>query len=405
MKVRIMKKIKEMKKIITKMKTKKKAKKKKKKKKKEKKEVKDNKKENELTPIGKEEKNITPLNNKNTKLTPECNKQNIKNEFLGDPQKLKFKEYLTNINSSKGWICNIEVYISIKDNIEYLVYDNYYNYNLDIMRIEDKTIITSLKGHNYYTSVIRYYLKDNNEEYVLSCDEYNIVIIWDIGDYYKKKYKIQEKGYSGYIKDALLLFNIFNMNYILLSSNANEYSQLYEFNKKTKYIKKINGTNKYYTFYMIPWEYNNKYFIIECGNKIISINNLLENENYAELSMEPEYNHGCGFIYKDNYLCVSDNYNGFIRVWDLIKKVIYKQINYNIYRGYEIIAWNNTYSILGTTGSFVIFDIEEGKVVKKINSDNNYNLKGIKKIRLKKYGECLICSDENYGIQLFNFKD
>ena len=139
---------------------------------KEKNQVKEDNQEKNITPIEKDEKNIIPLSNKKKDLTPD-NKQNLKSQFKENPKNLKFKEYLTNISSSKGWICNIEVFTSIKDNIEYLIYDNYYNYNLDILRIEDKTIITSLKGHNYYTSVIRYYLKDNEKEYILSCDENN----------------------------------------------------------------------------------------------------------------------------------------------------------------------------------------------------------------------------------------
>ena len=76
------------------------------------------------------------------------------------------------------------------------------------MRINDKTIIISLKGHNNITTVIRYYIKDNKEEYILSCDWNKLVIVWDIQNNFNKKYNIQVKD-SGMIWDALLLFNIF----------------------------------------------------------------------------------------------------------------------------------------------------------------------------------------------------
>ena len=68
---------------------------------------------------------------------------------------------------------------------------------------------------------------------------------------------------------------------------------------------------------MIPWLYKNKYYIIECCYKKISINNMLEDECYANLTMNPEGLHCCGYIYNDNYLCVSDNNNNCIRIWDL----------------------------------------------------------------------------------------
>ena len=91
------------------------------------------------------------------------------------------------------------------------------------MRINDKTIIISLKGHNNRTTVIRYYIKDNKEEYIISCDLNKLIIIWDIQNDYNKKYNIQAE-YSRIILDALLLFNIFNKNYILISSYyKNEY--------------------------------------------------------------------------------------------------------------------------------------------------------------------------------------
>ena len=92
------------------------------------------------------------------------------------------------------------------------------------MRIKDKKIITSLKGHNAKTTVIRYYLKDNKEEYILTCDADKLVIIWDLQNNYKK-YIIQSK-YKGSIGDALLLFNIFNNNNILLSSYNINYLNL-----------------------------------------------------------------------------------------------------------------------------------------------------------------------------------
>ena len=75
---------------------------------------------------------------------------------------------------------------------------------------------------------------------------------------------------------------------------------------------------------MIPWLYKNKYYIIECCNEKISINNMFENEIYANLTMDPEGSHYCGYIYKDQYLCVSDDDNKCIRIWDLMNKVIYK---------------------------------------------------------------------------------
>jgi len=199
------------------------------------------------------------------------------------------------------------------------------------------------------------------------------------------------------------LFNTFNNNYILLSCyNNNEYSKLYDFKENPNLIRNIYGTNENETYFMIPWFNNNKYYLIECCNNKISINNLLEDEHYANLIMEPEGKHFCGILYKDNYLCVSDYCNQNIRIWDLINKVIYRQIKYDAGQGFEIISWNNTYSILGAHGCLIIYNIEENKIIKKIVSDvTSHSLTGIKKIKLTNLGECLICSDSSYGIKLY----
>ena len=234
--------------------------------------------------------------------------------FKEDPCNLKYKQNISNNNLCVGALRNFDIFKRIKDNIEYIVYNNKSNYNIDIKRINDKTIISSLKGHNKKTTVIRYYIKGNNEEYILSCDCDNLVIIWDIHNNYNIKYNIKLK-FSGYIYDVLLLFNIFNKNYILISNDSeNEYSKLYEFKDNLPFIRNIYGTNKNNTYYMIPWLYKDKYYIIECCYYKISINNMLEDECFANFNKEPEGYHLCGYIYNDNYLCVSDDDNKYIRI-------------------------------------------------------------------------------------------
>ena len=128
-------------------------------------------------------------------------------QFKEDPNNLKYIEHITNNNSCGGCLFNFALFNGIKDNIDYIVYNNKNNYNIEIMRINDKIIINSLKGHYNRTTVIRYYINDNKEEYILSCDYNKLLIIWDIQNNYNKKYNIEIK-YSGNIYDALLLFNI-----------------------------------------------------------------------------------------------------------------------------------------------------------------------------------------------------
>ena len=168
--------------------------------------------------------NIIKENNENNKFKTIME---IYVKITRDPTNLNYKKDIT--NNIKGWglLNNFAVYNGLKDNIEYIVYNNKNNYNLDIMRIYDKAIINSLKGHTTGTNVIRYYINNNREEYIISCDKKNLVIVWDIQNNYNKKYNIKVNDF-GNIWDALLLFNIFKKNYILISSwNKDEFSKLH----------------------------------------------------------------------------------------------------------------------------------------------------------------------------------
>ena len=115
-----------------------------------------------------------------------------------------------------------------------------------ILPWSNHTVIKTLKGHKNKIRVIRYYHnknnKINNEEYILSCDSDKLIIIWDISNNFNQKYYIQE-NFKGDINDSLILFNIFNKNYIITSSdnygNYNEYAKLYELKENNLIIIEI----------------------------------------------------------------------------------------------------------------------------------------------------------------------
>ena len=71
---------------------------------------------------------------------------------------------------------------------------------------------------------------------------------------------------------------------------------------------------------------------------------MIEDELYSELIQEyDESGHFSGFIYeKENidYLC-SSSFNGYINIWDLYNKSIFKILNINNCKLYNIIDWNN----------------------------------------------------------------
>jgi len=355
------------------------------------------------------------INNKFNKIINIYNKMNNKNEyhnFENDPNNLKFKIDITNTNEDSG--CNdiFEVFISYKDNKEYIISPNKDNYNLDIFTLLDNKIIKSLIGHKNHIRTVRYFLnnKDYNE-YLISADENKIVIIWDITNNYNIKYQINT-NYDSDIHSCLLVFpHNNNDNYIITStdstSNDNDKSatKIYSLNSGN-FIKYINNTNNNQINYLLSWtnKKNNKYYLIQSAVCKTIINNLLEDELYCELINEPEDYHNSGFIYSidnNDYLCNS-SINGYINIWDLYNKNIFKVINTNNCYLMHIIQWSNKYIITANynNNTFKIINLENG-AIKDIKNQHTYSVICIKKIYHPNYGESLLSAGEDNAIKLW----
>ena len=357
-----------------------------------------------------EDNNYNKLNKIDKLYNEYINKINY--EFKKEPTYLKFKLNITNNNTKFGWNDKFEIFISYKDNKEYLISPNKNNYNLDIFRLLDNDIIISLKGHNYIIRTIRYFInKKNYNEYLISGDDDKIVIIWDITNNYNIKYQI-DTNYGGSIYSCLLIFpNNIDDNYIITSTFSKSYNneksatKIYSLNNG-KFIKYINNTSNYHIYYLLSWynKMNNKYYIIQFLNCKIIINNLVEDELYSELKQKPEDNHYSGFIYNkddNDYLCTS-SCNGYINIWDLYNKKIFKIINTNNCKLSHIIQWNNKYIIVADANnkSFKIIDLEDNKISDIGGQHKNY-VKSIKKINHPLYGESLLSAGDDNIIKLW----
>ena len=345
-----------------------------------------------------------------TNLNEYRNKINYK--FKKEPN-LKYKLDITKTNTSYGWNDIFEIFISYKDNKEYLISPNKNTFNLDIFTLLNNQIILSLKGHKNNIRTIRYFINNKNyNEYLISGDDNRIVIIWDITNNYNIKYQIDTQ-YKDDIYSCLLIFphNI-DDNYII-TSTCNESkdidksaTKIYSLNNG-QFIKYINNTNYNTIYYLLSWynKRNNKYYIIQFSFGKIIINNLIEDELYSELIQEPEDCHLSGFIYeKENkdYLCSSSG-NGYINIWDLYNKKIFKVININNCYLVHIIEWNNKYIIVADCDnkSFKIIDLEENKIICDINGQHTDEVLCIKKVYHPLYGESLLSGARDNSIKLW----
>ena len=339
----------------------------------------------------------------------------INYKFCKDPQNLKFNCDVVNTNTPLGCNDTFEIFVSFKDNMEYLVSPNRNNYNLDVINIVENKIIVSRKGHKNTISSIRYFINiyDNFEEYLVSADKDNIVFVWDVTNNYIIKYKINT-NYKDDIYSCLMVFNASNTGAnILVTSSYNSKGK--EENASTKlysmsdgeFLKYIPITNEDSVYYLLSWfnKKNSKHYIIQFCYMKITINNLLEDEIYAILVQEPEENHFCGFIEhreKTDLLYSSSN-NGYINVWDLYKKELYNVIDTGEYLLCYMIQWNEKFIIVADCNnkSFKIVDIEKNEVVKNIGGQHKKEVICVKKFIHPLFGESLLTADCDKTIKLW----
>ena len=338
----------------------------------------------------------------------------IRYNFTKNPN-LKFRLVISEKNNSFGMNDLFEVFISVKSNIGYIVLkDN--NYNLNIFRLIDNKKIISLQGHKAQIFMIKYFINvKETKEYLISADDNQIIIIWDISKDYRIKNCINT-NYDEQIFSCILFFGQFiDENYIITStysiSDNNEISssKIYSFSDG-KFIKYLFNTNSESIYCLISWfnSKNNKYYIIQLGKVKIIINGLID-DKYYELIKQNEYRFFSGFIYNKNnidYLCTS-SYNGYINIWDLYDKKIFKtiRISNNIYKSYlfQIIQWNDKY-IIAVDGfnSFKIIDLDINKVISEFGEKDTKNIKSIKKIYHPIYAESLLTYDKDGTIKLWS---
>ena len=357
--------------------------------------------------------------NKKMKLEHDSEYKNkIRYKFVKDPTKLKFKSDITTTNASFGYDL-FEIYISYKNNKEYLVSPNSINYNLDIFKLKNNQIIASLRGHENQITTIRYFINFNSKnEYLISADINKYVIIWDITNNYKKIQSINTK-YKDSIFSCLLMFPIeINNFYIITSSFANSgndedsSTKLYlsSYDQPTKYIQ---NTNNIPIFYLLPWfnKQNKKNYLIQFSRSKIIINNLSNDEKYNELITQPVGNHYCGLIYREgnkDYL-LSSSTNGYVYIYDLNNQNDYIRpiINTNGCLLTNIINWGNNYIIATDfhNKSFIIYHYCFSNnmliVDNFINICHNDKLVCIKKINHPIYGESLLGVTNDNRIKLW----
>lgn len=344
------------------------------------------------------------------------NKNSLHNNLNFSKPNFKFIKIVRE-NNYCGLNDIFEVFASIKRKDIYLASSNP-NYNLDIISIKDIEnckVITSLKGHLYYINFIKYFKKEEKEEYLISADKDRVIIIWDIINDFSKYYKIETYSSIGEISCALICFNFIDSNknienYIIFSFNRENYTNIHSLYKKKK-IREIKYTNTYNTNYLVFWENKNTLFELSEGkifmyNREFILDKVLISDSY-------ELNFNFGFIYNDkneNDCFIFSSSSGNIYYYNLVKDKLISiiSINNNPIKDKNclcyFIQWSNRYVIACDyyQKGFKVIDLETSSVIDSISNQHKGGVICAKKIYHPNNGECLLTAGNDEKIILWN---
>ena len=339
-------------------------------------------------------------------------------EYVFSNPNLKYKEIISD-NIFNGGI--FEIFTSLKNKELYLAIPNK-DYIVDIILLQNNQLVNSLKGHKYYVKICKYFQnKYKKNEYLISSDIENVVIIWDITNNYSIYDKICDyKTSLGYISAIICLNNI-NFkdkkdDYLIFAFNCRYYTYVYSLNNKQK-AGIIDKTNEHNTYYLLLWfnkrDINN--YLIELSENIF-IYNIKENKLYYIVKVG-DYNNSktnSGFIYNKNnndYLFFSCN-SGIIYQLNLQTKEINKIFSIKFYNKEKIyfsylVQWSNKYMIVCEyyNKGFKIIEIEDDnkfRIVSSIRGKHSGFIIYAKKFFHPIYRESLLTSGTDNTVILWS---
>ena len=320
-----------------------------------------------------------------------------------DNFKLKFMIDLLN-DSYSFYSFNNNSFVVFKslDSIIYIIYSNKNN-SLISYNLGNRQKISEIKNaHNISISNIRFYLdKINKKDLIISASaDDNNIKLWNIKNF-ECLYNFKNINKTGFLYSACFLND--NMyNYIITCNctwkGISEPIKIFDF--KGNKIKEINNSKDKTFFIDIFYDKQKKInYIITANKGHIKSYNYNTNNIYRIYCDNDQKEHDYAIIndFNEKKELIESSEDGNIRIWNFYSGNLLKKIKVSNDDLYGICLWNNKYLLVGCEEKTIkVLDLEKKIINNYIKGHNKYII-SIRKMNLKKYGECLITQEAGNG--------
>ena len=292
----------------------------------------------------------------------------------------------------------------------YIIYANFYksiiSYNLSKKKI-DKDNKTA---HSCYISCFQYYYEqDSHQEIIMSLSYLDRNIkLWTFKNW-QCIINVKEIYSDGYLYSAYI-FNKNKMNYFIVSNFSDKISdyihpiKVYNYKgRKYKFIQDIKDSN-FNTLLVKTFAYNNKIFIVACGEEKIISYNFDENSLYKKYEDNITTNIFSFTIFhkEESIRIISSCDDKYIRIWNFLTGELLNKIKINCIklRGISIYDEKNLFVGCGDN-SIKLVELEKNSVSKSFEGHEK-KITSIKIQYIKNFGKCIFSHGYDDKIILWN---
>ena len=326
--------------------------------------------------------------------------------FKSNPEKLKFKETITNNCLKSYTIDNIFDAFSAFDGNVYVAHTVYSNNNVEVINLKDNSLKATLKGATDVIYMVKHFPDYTTcTDYLLSTTTSKSFIIWNLKDS-SIHLNIKTNHVGKYMYSSSIFFDDINNKTYVLTSSPSDYMKLYDF-YTGKYIRDV-GSNVDFTYYVNSFKHKDKYYLINGNSSNVKVYGMdYTNDVIGTFSGPSKTWHMSAFVKFHNgieTLFESDGY-GDVRLWNYEKQSIICTINCPSCNIRGIILWNSNYIIASSHDKTVrIIDIEKKKWVLNLTGHTDA-LCAVRKVVHPKYGECLLSGSVDGSIKLWTINN